>query len=103
MRDGEPMPKKDWPKQTEGLQRYRAERYLERHGTFVEHLLIMNPKHSFEPAGSDAIHPELWKAAHWRWWLAKTGTGTGTGTRTTTGTKTTTRVQHGGATENPKA
>ena len=22
----------------------------------------------YEPTGSDAARPELWKPAHWRWW-----------------------------------
>jgi hypothetical protein len=27
--------------------------------------------YSYPPSGSDVLHPELWKGAHWRWFVAK--------------------------------
>jgi len=67
-------PREEWARQTEGLQRERAEKYLERHRPHVDRLLMFKPlgrEPSYAPTGSDAVHPELWTAAHWRWWLAK--------------------------------
>ena len=29
--------------------------------------LRQSTQHSYPPSGSDIFHPELWKAAHWRW------------------------------------
>lgn len=29
--------------------------------------LIKGESMAYAPSGSDLLHPELWKAAHWRW------------------------------------
>lgn len=38
-----------------------------------EHInnLIKNETKSYPPSGSDCFRPELWKAAHWRWFLTQ--------------------------------
>ncbi len=33
------------------------------------HSLVAGETNSYAPTGSDAIRPELWKAAHWRHYL----------------------------------
>lgn len=40
------------------------------HEEHVTKLLKTNDfDYSYPPSGSDLLHPELWKAAHWRWFV----------------------------------
>lgn len=41
--------------------------FLEHQGHVVK--LIQSTTSSYRPSGYDALRPELWKAAHWRWWF----------------------------------
>lgn len=39
------------------------------HATHVETLVNSRDRTSYPPSGSDVFRPELWKAAHWRWFI----------------------------------
>jgi hypothetical protein len=49
---------------------HRAVEWYKEHKRHVERL-IKEARGKFEPSGSDAIRPELWKAEHWFWFLTK--------------------------------
>lgn len=51
--------------QAEALERARI--WFNLHTMHV-HELIKHAKYPYSPSGSDALHPELWKGEHWRWW-----------------------------------
>ena len=45
----------------------RAIRWNSEHKEHIDRL-IKEASGSYSPCGSDLFRPELWKAAHWRWW-----------------------------------
>lgn len=46
----------------------RANEFRGKHKIHVDEL-IRSTKHLYPPSGSDMLHPELWKPAHWAWFL----------------------------------
>jgi hypothetical protein len=44
----------------------KANDWWDKYKSHVDSLIKSNPL-SFPPSGSDMFHPELFKAAHWRW------------------------------------
>lgn len=45
-----------------------AKKFYEDHTDHVT-MLVNSTLVSYPPSGSDAIRPELWKSAHWRWYV----------------------------------
>lgn len=43
-----------------------------KHASYVARLIV-GCSDSYRPVGSDMIHPELWKAAHWNWFIETHG------------------------------
>jgi hypothetical protein len=50
----------------------RGKVWYKEHAKHVAKILHKNPsKTAIKPTGSDLIHPELWKAIHWRWFMSR--------------------------------
>lgn len=50
----------------------KAVSWWQQHAQHVERLVasgegLDSPGAAYPPSGSDTIHPELWRAPHWRW------------------------------------
>lgn len=48
-----------------------AKAWYEEHRPHVDRMLEAYTGTAFPPSGSDCIHPELWKAGHWKWFLVE--------------------------------
>lgn len=46
----------------------KANRWFDEHRAHVNRLIRSNSKH-YEPTGSDANNPALWKTEHWNWFF----------------------------------
>ena len=49
----------------------RGQEWMRRHPSYIVMLVVGDDK-AWEPSGSDASHPELWKDGHWRWFMQNT-------------------------------
>jgi len=51
----------------------KAEQWQRKHSDHVKRLLsgCLSGYGTYEPTGSDASSPELWKPAHWRWFFTR--------------------------------
>jgi hypothetical protein len=49
----------------------KAKEWLGNHVKHVSHLIESEDITTYPPSDEDARHPELWKSAHWSWFLIK--------------------------------
>lgn len=54
------------------VQEERAEAFYAAHRAHVDRLMAgaESQGQAYAPSGSDVFRPDLWKAPHWRWYLA---------------------------------
>ncbi len=48
-----------------------AQAWYEKHREHVARVLKGYTGSAYPPCGSDCIRPELWKEAHWKWFLGR--------------------------------
>lgn len=48
-----------------------AQTWYAEHKAHVDEMLANCWRLAYPPSGSDRIHPELWKSAHWKWFFSR--------------------------------